>query len=303
MCQQPDGVQNGGTAVSDAEAGARLELLHGWLAGRLGDEPRAWLDGQAQKIAADPDTRSLTTAVGLAPRRVGKAPLALKSDEIAEAARVRPGLDARDWTIDQAARIYLMLVSGAADGEGFPARLDRLFRSGEIGEQIALLRGLPLYPAPAEIVPTASEGIRSAMQPIFEAVAHNSPYPAEQFSEAMWNQMVVKTLFIGSTLAPIAGLDERRNPDLARMLVDYAHERWAAGRTVSPELWRCVGPFAESYLDELIKVFESPVEAEQRAGALALSECPTPEALVILESAPQLWREIRKGTLSWKTLA
>jgi len=303
MCQQPDGVQNGGTAVSDAEAGARLELLHGWLARRLGDEPRAWLDGQAQKIVADPDTRSLTTAVGLAPRRVGKAPLALKSDEIAEAACVRPGLDARDWTVDQAARIYLMLVSGAADEEGFPARLDRLFRSGEIGEQIALLRGLPLYPAPAEIVPTASEGVRSAMQPIFEAVAHNSPYPAEQFSEAMWNQMVVKTLFIGSTLAPIAGLDERRNPDLARMLVDYAHERWAAGRTVSPELWRCVGPFAESYLDELIKVFESPVEAEQRAGALALSECPTPEALVILESAPQLWREIRKGTLSWKTLA
>ncbi len=305
MCLQPDGMQHGGAATSEAGAGIapRLELLHGWLARRLGDEPRIWLDAQARKIMEEPDARALATAIGLAPRRVGKAPLALESDEVADAVHVRPGLDARDWTLDQTARIYLMLVSGAADVNGFPGRLDRLFRSGEIGEQIALLLGLPLYPAPAEIVPTASEGVRSAMQPIFEAVAHHSPYPAEQFSEAMWNQMVVKTLFIGSTLAPIAGLDERRNPDLARMLVDYAHERWAAGRTVSPELWRCVGPFAESYLDELIKVFESPVEAEQRAGALALSECPTPEALVILESAPQLWREIRKGTLSWNTLA
>jgi len=281
----------------------RLELLHGWLARRLGDEALAWLDGQARMIAEEPDMRGLTTAIGLAPRRLGKAPLALDSKENAEAERVRPGLDARCWTLDQTARIYLMLVSGTADSGGFPARLDRIFRSGEIGEQIALLRGLPLYPRPTDIVPTAGEGIRSAMQPIFEAVVHDSPYPAEQFSEATWNQMVVKTLFIGSTLAPIEGLDERRNADLARMLVDYAHERWAAGRTVSPELWRCVGPFAEIYLDELIKVFESPVEAERRAGALALSECPTPEALVILESAPQLWREIRNGTLSWNTLA
>jgi len=303
MCRQPDGVQSGGAAISEAGIGTRLELLYGWLARRLGDEPRAWLDEQGRKIMEEPDTRALTSAIGLAPRRVGKEPLALESDEIADAARVRPGFDARGWTLDQVARIYLMLVSGAADREGFPARFDRLFRSGEIGEQVALLRGLPLYPRPADIVPTASEGIRSAMQPIFEAVAHHSPYPAEQFSEAMWNQMVVKALFIDSTLAPIEGLDERRNPDLARMLVDYAHERWAAGRTVSPELWRCVGPFAESYLDELIKVFESPVEAEQRAGALALSECPTPEALVILEAAPQLWREIRSGTLSWNTLA
>jgi len=303
MCPQPEGVQRGGAAIFDADIGPRMELLHGWLARRLGDEQITWLDEQARKITEEPDMRGLTTAIGLASRRVGKAPLALQSDEIADAARVRPRLDARDWTLDQTARIYLMLVSGAADGEGFPTRLDRLFRSGEIGEQVALLRGLPLYPRSAEIAPTAGEGIRSAMQPIFEAVAHNSPYPAERFSEGMWNQMVVKTLFIGSTLAPIQGLDERRNTDLARMLVDYAHERWAAGRTVSPELWRCVGPFAESYLDELIKVFESPVEAERRAGALALSECPTPEALVILESAPQLWREIRKGTLSWNTLA
>ena len=97
------------------------------------------------------------------------------------------------------------------------------------------------------------------MRPIFEAVAHASPYPAEHFSEAMWNQMVVKALFIGSTLAPIQGLDQRRNADLARMLVDYAHERWAAARGVSPELWRCVGPFARRrYLHDLKRVFAAP---------------------------------------------
>jgi HEAT repeat protein len=119
----------------------------------------------------------------------------------------------------------------------------------------------------------------------------------------MWNQMVVKALFIGSTLAPIQKLDERRNADLARMLVDYAHERWAAGRTVSPELWRCVGPFAgEAYIEELLRVFESPSGIERKAAALALAECPSPDALLILESSPALWNDIRKGSLTWDSL-
>lgn len=58
--------------------------------------------------------------------------------------------------------------------------------------------------------------------------------------------MVLKALFIGSRLAPIKGLDERANPELAQILREYAHERWSAGRPVNPELWRCVGPFATS---------------------------------------------------------
>ena len=84
------------------------------------------------------------------------------------------------------------------------------------------------------------------MRAVFEAVAHRSPYPKEQFAENRWNHMVLKALFVGSALHPIQGLEERANPTLARMLCDYAHERWAAGRPVSPELWRCVGPHADA---------------------------------------------------------
>jgi hypothetical protein len=114
----------------------------------------------------------------------------------------------------------------------------------------------------------------------------------------------VKALFIGSTLAPIQQLDERRNADLARMLVDYAHERWAAGRPVSPELWRCVGPFAgDTYFEELLRVFESPSSIERKAAALAFAECPTPDALLILESSPAIWSDIRSGRLSWDSLS
>lgn len=283
----------------------RIELLHGWLARRLDAEALGWVDEQAARIAEAPSSIAMARAVGLAPRRVGRELLQLDEAEMARAHDVRPGLDARNWTLEQAARTLFALASYVGAEESFASRIETLARSGEIGEQIALLRGLPLYPRSQELLVLAGEGIRSAMQPVYEAVAHRNPYPAENFTEPMWNQMVVKALFIGSTLAPVQRLDERRNSDLARMLVDYAHERWAAQRDVKPELWRCVGPFASTADDfaDLMRVFNFGGEKERKAAALALAECPTPDALIALDSAPELWRDIRNGNLTWEMLA
>jgi hypothetical protein len=281
-----------------------MGLIETWLAARLVAEQQAWLGGQVHRIAAGAPDAVLATAIGLAPRRIGKAELTLDERERDAASALVAGLDTSGWGVDEAARILMVLASFSGDEPKFAQRLETLLRSGEIGEHIALLRGLPLYPSGERLVPLAGEGIRSAVQPVFEAVAHQSPYPAAHFPEAMWNQMVVKALFIGARLAPIAGLDERRNPELARMLVDYAHERWAAKRAVAPELWRCIGPFAaDSYLGDLLKVFHTGLPDERKAAALALAECPTPEALVALESAPTLWRDIRSGRLTWNDIA
>jgi hypothetical protein len=123
---------------------------------------------------------------------------------------------------------------------------------------------------------------------VFEAVAHRNPYPAERFGEDAWNQMVLKALFIGAALAPVQGLERRANPALARMLRDYARERRAAGRPVSPELWRCVGPFAEEAeaLDDLALALRGPDPAEREAAALALAACPAPRARALLAAGP-----------------
>ncbi|AHB49098.1 hypothetical protein W911_12880 [Hyphomicrobium nitrativorans NL23] len=286
------------------EAEKAMQLLNAWLAPRLTSDAAAWLASQLAIIASGEKPMQLAIAVGLAPRKVGKTDLDLTTDEAEAGRTVREGLDATGWSVDQAARILLALASHRGDDEQFVVSLDRVLAAAEIGEQIALLRGLPLYPAPQRILHRAAEGVRSAMQPIFEAVAHRNPYPREQFSEAQWNQMVVKALFIESRLCPIQGLDARRNPDLARMLIDYAAERRAAGRAISPELWRCVAPFAgEAEVATLGDILRAGTDAERKGAALALNDCPVPSARAALATAPELAETVQSGRVFWDNIA
>ena len=247
-----------------------LELLGQWLAARLPASAATWLSSGIERCRNGIADRDLYLLLSLVSRHVGKLPLALAEDELEVASASRPGWDPRDWTLDQAVRIYLLGAS-TSDGARLSERLDRLCGAADIGELVAYYRGLPLYPDPPRYALRAAEGVRSNMRVVFEAVAHRNPYPAEQFAEAAWNQLVLKALFVGSPLAPVAGLDRRRNPTLARMLRDYAHERWAASRPVSPELWRCVGPFASGpVLEDFVRLFERGTADERQAAALAL---------------------------------
>jgi hypothetical protein len=136
---------------------------------------------------------------------------------------------------------------------------------------------LPLYPHSAALEAEAGEGLRSNMRPIFEAIAHRNPYPRETFDQHRWNHMVLKALFVGSALAPIQGLAERRNLELAVILRDYARERRAAGRPVPAELWPCVAPFAASAdaLDDLTQAGMSDDPDERAAATSALKEWTT----------------------------
>jgi hypothetical protein len=162
---------------------------------------------------------------------------------------------------------------------------------------------LPLYPDPPSHRLRAAEGVRSNMKAVFEAVAHRNPYPREELPEGAWNQMVLKALFVGSALHPIQGLDERSNPTLMRMLCDYAHERWAATRPVSPELWRGVGRHAdEAALADLKRVMGTGTTPERQAAALALADCPAPAARKLLESDAGLARAVASGTVTWESI-
>jgi hypothetical protein len=279
------------------------ELLRDWLRRQLPGDATDWLEAQANAITGAETDRALFLAITLVHRRIGKADLILSVADVADAEAARPGWRPAGWSLDQAARIYLLLSAGGT-AERFAARLEQLFSTADVGELIAFYRGLPLYPDQSRHAARAGEGLRTNMKAVFEAVAHHSPYPVEQFDDHRWNQMVVKALFIGSSLHPIQGLERRWNSDLTRMLCDYAHERWAAGRSVSYELWRGVGPCADAAaVDDLARVLDIGAPIERQAAALALAKSSHGAAGGILDRTPDLAAAVRGGQISWETLA
>lgn len=147
--------------------------------------------------------------------------------------------------MDRAVRTWLLL-SLAIDNEQYLKVIKQLANTADVRELTALYQALPFLPNPKQYYHIATEGVRSNMTDVFNAIALYNSYPAAYFDEPAWNQMILKALFVGSPLYMIQGLEQRANLALAKMLVDYAHERWAAKRSVSPELWRIVGRFADT---------------------------------------------------------
>ncbi len=278
-----------------------LELLRGWVLRQAGDQAD-WFAERLDALAAGAAERELHIVLGLAPRRLGKADLELSEADEAAAEAAHPGWRPRGWSIDGAARVAALLAYRGQ--RPFAETFKDLRRTSDVAEMIALYRGLPLYPDPASLAFEAGEGLRSNIVAVFEAITQNNPYPRDHFDEHRWNHMILKALFVGSRIAPVIGLDDRANPELARIMRDFAHERWAAGRQVPPELWRCVGPFAtdDAALGDLKRALEDSSPAGRAAAALALSASPASGAAAILATTPDLTRAAADGTLDWDTL-
>jgi hypothetical protein len=276
-------------------------LLLSWLKTRLDNQSLAWLEEKAALLATGAPDRTVFTSFSSAVRYAGKAPLGLSAGDLRDADTAAMGWTPSDWTCGEAARIFLLLSLPATDKSA--KLMDQIYQTADVGEAVALQKALAVLGNPEGHMSRAREGIRSNIQQVFEAVTLRNPYPSRHFDQVGWNQLVVKTFFVGSPLHGVEGLDGRINPDLARMLVDLAHERWAAGRPFSPELWRCVGPCADARaLEDLQRTLAKGSPVEKRAAALALKSCPDSEAARILATDAALASDVRTGKTTWENL-
>lgn len=282
-----------------------IELLENWLQQRLTtNEANAewqWLNTQIDKTLQSNSGKDLYITLGMVPRKLSRQDLGLTSEELAEADAARGGWDPSLWSIAGAARILVLAKVAQSKGEDFGRQYQELCRTADVSESIELHAALPLLPASKEVDQQVGEGLRTNMKAIFESIAHRNPYPRETFDENRWNHMVLKALFVDSTLAPIQGLDERANDELAGILCDYAHERWAANRSVTCELWRCVGPFARgARVDDLARALGSGETDSRHAAAIALAQSPDPKAGAILSAEPDLAKAVETGMIQWQ---
>jgi hypothetical protein len=278
------------------------DLLDAWLGARLPEAAAEWLRGAVDQALRGGDGAAFRIAFGSATRRAGKADLGLDAAAIEEASAARPGWQPEAWTCEQAARALLVLALPSEDHVTYAAAFEGLFEDAELGELVALYQCLPLLPHPSAHAARAAEGVRTNMKPVFDAVALRNPYPAEELDDDAFNQLVVKCLFVGSPLHLVHGLDARVNADLVQMLSDYAHERWAAGREVSPELWRAVGPLAEgSVLLDLERVLATGTDRERAAVVLAARH--NPEAAPLLTVHAELVERASQAFPTWDDIA
>jgi hypothetical protein len=114
-----------------------------------------------------------------------------------------------DWPLgasDDLARMA-MLASAAEQmyGPDHVALSDDCYRRGDLREQRAVLRSLPLWPSGERFREIARSACRSHIRPTFEAIACDNPYPASCFDRDELDRMIDKALFLEIPLARIVG--------------------------------------------------------------------------------------------------
>jgi len=277
------------------------KTILGWLKKRLDTDNFERLNSSFESIRQDAQDWEVFSSFSLASRYSGKEPLDLSDDEESNAESLRTGWSPSYWSMDQLARTLLLLGLAERDKQEFLDKLDKLFVSADLGENVALYKSLPVLPYPDNLADRAAEGIRTNITDVFNAVALRNPFPADFFDEDAWNQVILKSLFIGSPVYLIQGVDKRRNESLARMLVEYAHERWSAGREVSPELWRSVGPFIdEAIVIDIEKELTHSDKLHRHAAVLSLMESPSEAASKKLKNYSDLVKEVESSGIGWQ---
>lgn len=145
----------------------------------------------------------------------------------------REGLDA-----DAAREALLLAVPG--DTAYVSEVLTRLYDHGDAAERRAVLLALPALDAPERAnaigdaaLPIVRDALRTNDTRLVAAALGS--YAATHLDDDAWRQAVLKVLFTGIPVEQVAGLADRADAELARMVRDYADEREAAGRVVPPD--------------------------------------------------------------------
>lgn len=252
----------------------RRDELRDWFArvirARATGAASAWLDKARAAVAARPPHAN--TVLGFysgAGRRVGKSALTLALAERAEWERLVPGMVIDHWGLDEAARAWLLLSLTHLDADAYQSLAHQAYELGDSREQEGWLRALVLLPACERFRDVAIDACRTNIKPLFEAIACENPYPARHFPELNFNQLVLKSLFMGVEVMRISALESRLNAELSRMANDFASEREAAGRPVPVDIWIVIGPHADAAaLNRLLRHGRGP-DPLHRANAAA----------------------------------
>jgi hypothetical protein len=259
-------------------------LLTELIVRNINAEAANWLLAQGANTVS---AIAFNSAFAALPRRTGKKPVNAGAEIENGLSAMRKGFSTMGWSVDRLSRVWLLLTLDPSEQGHYVRTIENLYLAAEMNELVALYSALPLLAYPEIWISRCTEGNRSNLGVVLEAIMYNNPYPSEYLSESAWNQLVLKAIFTEKRLEMITGIDERANAALAHALIDYARERVAAGRNTDPMLWRLISRFIDDgILQNIRDILPRLGLPEKEAVALAIHESGFLPAKKLLETAP-----------------
>ena len=282
------------------QAGSIEQQLRKIIESNVEEENYNWLEGKINAIIENKSTKDLFMTYSLIASKIKlKHDLntAMVSDDLSSYLEVQKA-DLRELS-----RLYLLTKVTNSDTEFFTPKVANIIQVADTGELTTFLKFLILLPHCEKYKSVAVDALRTNIATVFDAIALNNPYPGKYFDDNQWNQMYLKAAFMPRDLSQILDVDKRANSELARIISDYAHERWAASREVNPYFWRPVGEFLnDKLLKDMERLFLSTDPIENRAAALCCHHSDNPKAKYLLNARLELKEQIENNSLNWETL-
>ncbi|WP_422351566.1 EboA domain-containing protein [Flagellimonas sp.] len=225
---------------------------------KLSPKEQDWLN--LKRAAVKESARKFPIFFSQASRFIANDVPEWNTDEIQILESIYPGFGSAVWTKRDMARTVLVC---ALNTNKDAQVLRGFFEIAEMNELVALYKSLFLLDNAADFASQVKEGVRTNMVNVFDAICLGNPFAAAYLEDPAWNQLVLKAIFMERPLYKIQNIDQRRNKELADMLQDYIQERWAAKRTVSPEVWRLVHQYLREDVKQLI--LEKELEAFEKS--------------------------------------
>tara|TARA_B110000438_G_scaffold170656_2_gene163087 strand:+ start:1220 stop:2089 length:870 start_codon:yes stop_codon:yes gene_type:complete len=236
------------------------ELIKEYCLNELQDEKtKSWLDQKLHSIKTDQD---FFISFALINKKIPRDHLQLSPAQIQTIHLKYPEFNIENWTLDQLCRFSLLMYYSLLSVKS----LTKLISVADTREQISIFKSITYLENASHFTPIVVNGIRTNIVDIFDAIALKNPFAASYFSQDEWNQMILKAVFMERPIYQIKNIDQRKNEKLAHILFDYARERWAASRRVTPELWRMIsGYITEKLFVEMIKKIAEGNAPDQKA--------------------------------------
>lgn len=282
----------------------RLENVSSQLAtiveNGLDNDTKIWFHDKMEKILKEESARELYLTYSLIASKVAREITLDLGDGTSE---LQEYVEVQRANLQQLTRIYLLArVLGTNEGF-FAPKVSNIIEVADTGELVTLLKFLVLLPNAQNYKSTAVEALRTNIVTVFNAITLKNPYPALYFTDQEWNQMYLKAAFMQQPLWDIVAIDQRANSELARIISDYAHERWAASRDIDPYFWRPAGAFLNTErLKDMERLLKSHRPMENLAGVLCCNASDKPEAKALIKGYSHLLTKIQDKRLTWETL-